>query len=79
MSGIEEIVKKIKDATDSVSEIYDWENHCSAYYTQQKILSILEVYGIKTVKQFIRFQRRNIDAVFFRGKSDELLEILSVE
>ena len=77
MGEIEGMAKKIKDATDPVAEICNWESHCSAYYTQQKILSILEVYGVKTVRQFIRFQRRNIDAVFFQGKSDKLLEILS--
>ncbi len=73
-----DLVQKIHEVVCCVTQITDFENHCDAFSFQQEILELLETKGANVTIAYIYKNMTEIDEVFFYGKSEEILKILTV-
>ena len=83
VSGAEMIVpttdlgRAIHRAACCVTQITDFENHCAAFSIQQNLLELLELKDAAAVAVYVHENADMIDKVYFSGKSEELLKLLS--
>lgn len=61
-----------------VTQIADWECHPEAFDIQQEVLQALEEDGAEAAAVHVEEIRKEIEAVFFQGKTDEVLAALKV-
>lgn len=69
--------ERVHETLCCVTQITDFDNHPSAFGIQQEILETLETQGVtKAIKQAEKI-RDEIEEVFFKGKTDELIRLLN--
>ena len=74
-----ELASKIHSILCCVDQITDFENHCDAFRIQQEILELVETKGAQAAKERVEEIRDEIETVFFKGKTDQVLEELNAE